>query len=322
LAGPAQPDEQQRVATDARKALALLMRGRTEAGFELYGQCLRSGFAADLPVGLHLLFLEKAGKTQVANRLRELAAGLGADIVAKGVAIATDEQTAAEYETWLERGLINTRMVEAYLLLLARLGRGERIEQLCDPRRLLRIERAGSGELAAAIEALLLRREADARYRETDQSVRRQRQIDPLQKIDDPSVARLLSELHGRVASYLAEWAAGDHPLARYVPTAFELEAWALISRGDGYNVPHVHSRGWATGVYYPTGLDDALPGGELCVGPPEGVTGDLSRWPHAKVRPEAGLLVLIPSYYLHWTLPLAGPGLRTAVAFDVVGGR
>jgi hypothetical protein len=30
-------------------------------------------------------------------------------------------------------------------------------------------------------------------------------------------------------------------------------------------------------------------------------------------------MLLLFPSFYTHWTIPLDKPGLRTSVAFDIV---
>jgi hypothetical protein len=312
--------EEDRARAEARKALAMLVEGRIEPGFELYDRCLGTDFAAGLQTGLHLLLLEKAGKPEIAARLRELALSRGGNIVFKGVAIEADPRdTATEYEALLERGLFNTRMMESYLMLLMRLGRLERVAQLCDQERLLRTAWVGSIELASEVQSLLLKEEAAADYQEAAQSVRNQRQISPLQKIADPAISELLAHLRQETAAYLGAWAASDHPLAPHVPRAFQLEAWALISRGEGFNTPHIHNRGWATGVYYPAGLGDIPSGGELCVGPPETVSDAPEGWPSARLRPEAGLLVLMPSYYTHWTVPLGRPGLRTAVAFDIV---
>ncbi len=54
--------------------------------------------------------------------------------------------------------------------------------------------------------------------------------IRPLEKIADPLIPELLSRLRERAASYLSDWAASDHPLARHVPRHFELESWGLIA--------------------------------------------------------------------------------------------
>lgn len=314
--------EADRLGRDARDALALLVSGNCEAGLELYDRALRTSLGHTLPVGLHLLLLEGAGKRDAAVRLRELALRRGGNIVLKGVAIeGSAEESAEAYEALLERGHFNTRMMESYLMLLTRLGRVERIAELCHQELLLRAVRVGPSpaELAGRVQEVLLQEEEAAAYAEAAQSVRHQRQISPLDKIGDPAISTLLSLLRDETAEYLRAWAGSSHALARYVPRAFRLEAWALISRGSGYNVPHIHHRGWATGVYYPGGLNWGETGGELCIGAPEAVSGARAGWPAATFRPEPGLLVLIPSYYTHWTVPLGRPGLRTAIAFDIV---
>jgi hypothetical protein len=322
---PPSPEEKQRVEADARNALKLLMAGESEQGFDLYDRCLQTPFGYTLPVGLHLLFLDRAAKQEVADRLRTLALSRGGNIVLKGVALEADgAEAAAEYEALLARGQFNTRMMESYLMLLTRLERFERLAQLCDQEQLLRAVSVGptaaeAAELAESVQALLLREEEAAAYAEAAQSVRNQRQISPLEKIPDRPISKLLSLLKQETTKYLTAWAESAHPLAVHVPRTFRLEAWALISRGEGFNEPHIHHRGWATGVYYPGGLEPGRTGGELCIGPPKAVADAPAGWPRARIRPEAGLLVLIPSYYTHWTVPLGRPGLRTAIAFDIV---
>jgi hypothetical protein len=96
------------------------------------------------------------------------------------------------------------------------------------------------------------------------------------------------------------------------------MHVWGLISRGEGYNIRHIHHRGWATGIYYPLGVPPDRPGGELRIGCPARLRETSPGWPDAEIRPEPGLLVLMPSFYTHWTVPLGRPGLRMSVAFDL----
>jgi putative 2-oxoglutarate-Fe(II)-dependent oxygenase superfamily protein len=103
------------------------------------------------------------------------------------------------------------------------------------------------------------------------------------------------------------------------VPRTARISAWGLISRGEGFNAPHIHHKGWATGVYYPAAPEGGGPGGALRIGPPPALGARAPGWPDATIRPEPGLLVLIPSFYTHWTVPLGRPGLRTSIAFDLV---
>jgi len=94
------------------------------------------------------------------------------------------------------------------------------------------------------------------------------------------------------------------------------IHAWCLISQGPGRLDRHSHKRGWVTCVYYPVGVPDGEKGGDLVVGPPEDGAA-APGWPHARIRPRAGLLVLMPSYYTHWTIPYDAPGLRVSIAVD-----
>jgi hypothetical protein len=316
---PAAADERARLDAEARKALSLLIGGDGDAGMAIYEAALQRECGHALPIGLHLRLLESAGKQELAARLRSLALARGGNIILKGVAIEGDPvQSADEYEQLLARGDFNARMMESYLMLLMRLGRVDRLAELACQEELLRAVRVGSAELAARVHEALLREEPTADYEEAAQSVRHQRQISPIGKLADPSIAVLLERLREETVAYLGNWAQSSHALAPYVPRRFRLEAWALISRGPGFNVPHIHHRGWATGVYYPSALGETS-GGLLCVGPPEAASETPAGWPQARFRPEPGLLVLMPSYYTHWTVPLSRPGIRTAVAFDVV---
>ena len=106
-------------------------------------------------------------------------------------------------------------------------------------------------------------------------------------------------------------------PVTPVVPSDFRIDGWALISTGDGHNVQHIHQKGWATGIYYPSAVEGA--GGDLVIGRPESAAGSDQDWAQRKLSPEVGTLILMPSFYTHWTQPLQGAGKRTAIAFDVL---
>src|SRR5262245_55597018 len=95
-----------------------------------------------------------------------------------------------------------------------------------------------------------------------------------------------------------------------------------MISHGDRYNVPHIHPKGWITSVLYVAGPDRADAGDNspaaLRIGPPPDVI-DSAGWHSITVAPAPWTLVLMPSYYTHWTVPLGRPGLRIAIACDVI---
>src|SRR5205085_3996370 len=98
-----------------------------------------------------------------------------------------------------------------------------------------------------------------------------------------------------------------------------------LISSGYGYNVPHIHHRGWITGVFYIVGPNEigaeGQPAGALRIGA-FNAAANKTGWPDLSIAPRPGTLVLFPSYFTHWTVPLGKPELRISIAFDVVDSR
>ena len=305
----------------SREALALLLNGDPGAGLPLYEQCFRSGFSTAITTGFHLEVLERAGRDDMAHALRTLALERGANIARRGASLeGAVVEPMTEYETLFRNGFINSHMATDYMLRLSRAGEADRVKQLMDPARLLRVVKIESVAPESVAE-LMLRHETKAQFLEAEHSVRSMSRIDDIQLLEEPAGA-LLTALDAEGRRYLADWAGSDHPFAPYVPDEVRIKYWTLISRGEGFNTPHIHHRGWATGVYYPAAVEPEGAGGELCVGRPPRIAGDLPGWPEARIRPEAGMLVLMPSFYTHWTTPLGRPGLRISVAFDMIRER
>jgi hypothetical protein len=303
----------------ASKALSLLLAG-DESGLSLYARCMKGPGGETLPVGVHIAFLEKAGRAAAAAALRSLGLRRGATIAVNDLRRGAEPEAAAlEFEKLFERGFGNSRMVSQYLSVLSRLGRSADLEKVADPGRLLRVVRLDGETDPAALQGVLLDRGEGAEPLEADMSIRRMKKLEMFHRIEDPAVRRLIAALRRQSRLYLDGWAGSDHPLARLVPRTFRLKAWGLISTGEGYNSRHIHHKGWATGVYYPAAPDGEGEGGELEVGPPPEIEEGSPGWPRARIRPEPGLLVLMPSFYTHWTIPLGRPGLRTSIAFDLL---
>ena len=100
---------------------------------------------------------------------------------------------------------------------------------------------------------------------------------------------------------------------------------WATICRTGAYHAPHSHPDSAWSGVYYvDPGTDsrdqplsgvleflDPRAGAEAVTGP-----GDPYGAPF-RIRPQAGLLVLFPSWLYHWVHPYTGQTPRIAVSFN-----
>ena len=304
--------------SDAAEALRLLLSGRLDEGLAHYRRALKGDRLPDAPIGLHLLFLRQAGQQEAASALLKLGIERGADVSAKAGGFgSTPAEAAREYEGLFAEGIVNSRMVLQYLRTLGELGRFEELRVWLRPSLLLRAIEVGNAELAADVEALIFAEQARAVHQQATQSVRDMWMLKNFTRLDHAAVHALIAELTAQTAAYLADWAASDHPLAKLVPKAFTTEGWALLSKGSGYNIPHVHQEGWATGVYYPVSPSGG--GGDLHVGRPEGAKGSDADWGATAISPRRGYLVLMPSFYTHWTVPMERPGIRQSVAFDIV---
>jgi uncharacterized protein (TIGR02466 family) len=102
--------------------------------------------------------------------------------------------------------------------------------------------------------------------------------------------------------------------------------AWASVCRAGAYHAPHSHPDSAWSGVYYVdagTASPDRPFSGVLgFLDPRAGVEavsapGDPYGEP-VRVRPEARLLVIFPSWLYHWVHPYAEQSPRIAVSFNV----
>jgi uncharacterized protein (TIGR02466 family) len=102
------------------------------------------------------------------------------------------------------------------------------------------------------------------------------------------------------------------------------ITAWGVVLARTGYQEPHVHPSGILSGVYYvqvPEFLSSPPHAGDLRFRkqPPwvaaDEVRDNLCRYVH----PQAGDLVMFPSYFWHDTVPFDGAGTRISIAFDVL---
>ena len=103
------------------------------------------------------------------------------------------------------------------------------------------------------------------------------------------------------------------------------LSARATVCRAGAYHAPHSHPDSAWSGVYYVDpgchDSDQLLSGVLEFLDPRAGVEavtapGDPYGEPF-RVRPQAGLLVLFPSWLYHWVHPYAGQGPRIAISFN-----
>ncbi|MEA2904158.1 MAG: hypothetical protein QOI12_1545 [Alphaproteobacteria bacterium] len=149
--------------------------------------------------------------------------------------------------------------------------------------------------------------------------------IGQLELAGGPLAQELFARIRGAVEAYVAERQAfADHPMIAHRPECVDLAGWATEVHHDGHQIPHIHPAGWVSGVYYveapPVEPDSDSNPGEIEFGPLSfGLADENVRFPHWRVKPEPGLLLLFPSYYAHRTLPTGVSAQRISVAFDVI---
>jgi hypothetical protein len=323
-------DDDQTITFETAKAVQWIRQGRVSEGLQAYRSLLHRS-THRLPCGLHVRMLEQAGSPaseQLLTLTLEMGGNLCIGAMRRG---AAPEAVLSEYLSLFAKGLINSTMIGEYLILAGQLGRHDEVAMLTSPIRVFRTLQLtlddplcpGSSRLPQIERALLSAKDRTA-WQEERQSVRKMHYLSKPQAIEDAALQHLLTEIRRAVDCYIRDLEPTDHPVTQWIPRSFTMEFWAVISHGDGYNIPHRHPRGWLSGAFYIVGPSGPAEdkGGLLRVGRPPTVPADEPGWPDLSVTPAPGTLVLMPSYLTHWTIPLERPGLRLALAFDVIDSR
>jgi hypothetical protein len=105
------------------------------------------------------------------------------------------------------------------------------------------------------------------------------------------------------------------HPVATGRPAQQRLVGWANVVGPGDFERPHIHDAGWLSGVYY---VEMPSSGGAIRLGGHH-LTALPFAEPSRRVRPQAGQLLLFPSYLHHGTEAYEAPGRRISVAFDIL---
>lgn len=144
-----------------------------------------------------------------------------------------------------------------------------------------------------------------------------------------PAISGFEQRLREAIASFLSacrERRAAGAPADAFlgnIPEAYNLHVWATQAAQSGYIDTHIHEDSWLSGAYYvelPPAIraDDPTHAGWIEFGRPY---ASLPAWPEHALRhvlPQAGTLLLFPSYLFHRTLPYAGSGERISISFDL----
>lgn len=145
-----------------------------------------------------------------------------------------------------------------------------------------------------------------------------------LTSIDDPVIKAYLTALDGPIRQYMRHIGNDpSHPLTRRNTGNYSFAgSWSVRLQGGGRHVNHVHSDGWISSAYYVSvpgeTRDEARRAGWIKFAEPPYETNPPSpalKW----IQPEAGMLVLFPSYLWHGTEPIDDGSTRITAPFDIV---
>ena len=126
-----------------------------------------------------------------------------------------------------------------------------------------------------------------------------------------------------RLAASAVEVATSRLPLPPAFRGEFHLSGWAAVNRAGHYNTVHVHPMATWSGVYYvDPGDEPAESGGGLLEFSHPVAASVMAFFPGALpsarlVRPEAGMVILFPSYLQHSVRLYRGERPRICVPFN-----
>jgi hypothetical protein len=217
----------------------------------------------------------------------------------------------------------------AYRAAALRMSGDSRYPLLQDYDRLVRSYRltppagyADIQEFNSALARELLPLHAD-RQRPLAQSIRGGSQTERNLPVGNPVIAAFFQMLEAPIRDYIGRLdAASSHPTDRRKSANWRIAgSWSVQLKPGGFHTNHVHPQGWISSAYYvelPTADEGADPrAGWLKFGELEPAIRGGAAERH--IEPEAGMLVLFPSFFWHGTVPFAHGGRRLTAAFDVV---
>lgn len=140
---------------------------------------------------------------------------------------------------------------------------------------------------------------------------------------DVPGVETLKEFFNHSVEAFLREW--GKISFNETAPGAFRYtySTWAVILRQGGFQHEHVHSKSTIVGIYYveiPKDGSGSPPGDLTLMDPRSGRLANRAMWECVKhtISPQAGMLILFPSFVSHRVDQVMAPGERISINFDV----
>ena len=130
---------------------------------------------------------------------------------------------------------------------------------------------------------------------------------------------KLETIIHAELDRYLLRYGNQKCALIQDWPEQKALQGWHVVLKRQGYQEPHIHPRGWVSGVIYlkvVPGLDNHEGAIEFSLSSKN--YSDLNS-PSSIYQPSNGDIVLFPSSLHHRTIPFSVDSERITIAFDLL---
>jgi uncharacterized protein (TIGR02466 family) len=326
--------------TEARYNLAIALQelGRFEEAIEAYEAVLAAepGHAA---AALNIAYgLQQLGRLDEAGEAFDRTLAIDPDFAKAQVNLADlrlqqgNAQAAVEVcDAFLARHPASTDLLAMKALALSDLGDETGARKLIDFDRFLRSVRVSPPEDYADLDAFNAALSAHVESHLTltfapqSHATREGRHSGELLTEPKGPIAHLEKAILAAADAYREEMGRdADHPFLAAPPAKWTLSVWGVVMQSAGHQIPHIHPAAWLSGVYYAklpdiVGAEDAGNAGWIEFGRPPDHCHNHTEPPVRSVRPEAGLMVLFPSYFYHHTVPFEAEGTRISIAFDLM---
>ena len=138
--------------------------------------------------------------------------------------------------------------------------------------------------------------------------IKPKKNIQNLKSIIIAEIETYYSKFKNETCSFIKRW-----------PSKYDLTAWHVILKKQGYQRPHIHPSGWLSGVIYLK----VVPSFKKNEGAIEfSLNGEYyydAKSPKVLYSPKIGDIVLFPSSLHHKTIPFSTDTDRISIAFDLV---
>ena len=246
------------------------------------------------------------------------------------LATGEPEQALAMVDRCLERDPLVQDAIALKALLLQELGRPDEARRVVDMDRFIKVFHPpppnGYASMAAFHRELIAHVENHPTltfepYGSSTQNGRHSMNL----LWDDAKPARALKAMQQAVCSEYVDMLIADAPnpvLLDPMPP-FRVQVQAQLLNSGGYLEPHVHPEAWISGAYY-VQIPEAIRGSATQAGwiefgrPPPEIK--ITVEPETRIlKPEEGMFVFFPSFFLHGVKPFESSELRISLGTDLI---